>query len=82
MLELTGLSSLYSSNSWYAQMVSAFLPVETDIVVLKARLYEEFKIEVPLMEWNNKKLVRVSVQGYNTREDVERLVEALMMTLG
>jgi isopenicillin-N epimerase len=79
--EMTGLSSLCSSDIWYAQMVSILLPVETDIVMLKACLYEEFKIEVPLMEWNANKLIRVSVQGYNTREDVERLVEVLMKIL-
>jgi isopenicillin-N epimerase len=75
--ELTGLPSLYSSDEWYAQMVSILLPIETDIVALKTRLYDEFNIEVPLMEWDEKKLIRVSVQGYNTQEDVDSLIEAL-----
>ena len=36
-----------------------------------------FRIEIPLILWNGRKLIRVSVQGYNTRRDVEKLVEAL-----
>ncbi len=37
---------------------------KTNIITLKSRLYEEFWIEVPLLEWNGYKLIRVSVQGY------------------
>ena len=75
--KMTGLPSLYADDGWFAQMVSALLPVETDNIVLKARLYGEFQVEVPLIEWNDRKLVRVSVQGYNTWRDIERLLEAL-----
>jgi len=58
-------------------MVSAMLPVETDIAALKEFLYAERRIEVPLMEWNGKKLIRISIQGYNSREDVDTLMTAL-----
>ena len=74
---LTGLPSLYSGDTWFAQMFSARLPAETDIVALKSRLYENFYVEVPLMKWNGHKLIRVSVQGYNTPQDIERLLLAL-----
>ena len=75
--ELTGLPSLYADENWFAQMASATLPVKTDIVMLKEYLYEERRIEVPLMEWHGKKLIRISIQGYNSREDVEALIKAL-----
>jgi isopenicillin-N epimerase len=78
---LTGLASLYSDDTWFAQMFSARLPVETDIVALKSRLYEDFRVEVPLMEWNGYKLIRVSVQGYNTHQDIEHLLLALKAEL-
>jgi selenocysteine lyase/cysteine desulfurase len=58
------------------------LPAGTDIVALKTRLYDEFNIEVPLMEWNGQKLIRISVQGYNIQEDVDCLIEALESCLG
>jgi len=75
--KLTGLPSLYSDDAWFAQMISAVLPVGTDIVALKEFLYAERRIEVPLMEWNGKKLIRISIQGYNSREDVDTLMTAL-----
>jgi isopenicillin-N epimerase len=62
---------------WYSQMGTAQLPPQTDIIALKARLYDEYRVEVPLIEWNGHKLVRVSIQAYNTLADVDRLLEAL-----
>jgi selenocysteine lyase/cysteine desulfurase len=44
---------------------------------LKTRFYDEFRVEVPIFEWNMLKLVRISVQGYNTQEDVDALVDGL-----
>ena len=77
--ELTGLASIYSNHSWFAQMVSMPLPVGTDISALKEYLYNEHRIEAPLMEWNGHKLIRVSIQGYNTVKDVDALIKALKL---
>ena len=75
--KLTGLPSLYSDDSWFVQMVATQLPVETDTLALKEYLYNEHRIEVPLVEWNGYKLIRVSVQGYNTTKDIDALIKAL-----
>jgi isopenicillin-N epimerase len=81
--ELTGLAPLHSgADSWFCQMISAPLPINTDINVLKARLYDEHNIEVPLIDWNGNKLIRVSVQGYNTRRDIDKLCRALSLLVG
>jgi selenocysteine lyase/cysteine desulfurase len=32
---------------------------------------------VPLLKWNDRKLIRLSPQGYNARRGVDRLLEAL-----
>jgi isopenicillin-N epimerase len=63
-------------------MAIAPLPVEVDLTVLKARLYDEYRIEVPLIEWNGRKFVRISIQAYNTPEDVDVLLSALGALLG
>ncbi len=34
-------------------------------------------VEVPVIDWNGRQLVRVSVHEYNTEADVEALVGAL-----
>lgn len=75
---LTGLPPLHSADdSWFGQMAAAPLPQSADVPRLKTRLYDEYRIEVPLLEWQGRKLIRVSIQGYNDEEDVEKLMRAL-----
>ncbi len=80
--EMVGMAPPYPLDSaFYHQMAVAPLPAGTDLISLKARLYDEFRVEVPLTEWSGRKFVRVSVQGYNTPEDLERLFEGLQALL-
>ncbi len=80
--DLTGLAPLHTdAKTWFRQMFTAPLPADTDILTLKARLYDEYRIEVPLIAWKDYKLIRVSIQVYNTRRDVNRLMNALMACL-
>jgi isopenicillin-N epimerase len=74
---LTQLGPIYPDNTNYHQMAAARLPGNIDLAKLKDRLYDEFRVEVPLIEWNNRKLIRISVQGYNTLQDIDVLTEAL-----
>jgi isopenicillin-N epimerase len=73
---LTGLESLCpDSPAWFGQMAAIHLPA-VDSAALKARLYAEYRVEVPLVWWNDADLVRVSFQGYNTHADLEALLKA------
>lgn len=79
--DLTAMSPLYSLDSdLYGQMGIAPLPC-SDLPALKERLYDEYKIEVPLIEWQGRQFVRISIQAYNTRDDVDALVSALQVLL-
>jgi len=79
--ELTGLPPVTpDSFEWFAQMASLPIP-QCDLDALKRRLYDEFHIEIPTVEWNGRHFVRISIQGYNTRADVDALVDALMLLL-
>jgi len=74
---LTGISPLYNlASEFYSQMAAVPLP-PSDLVTLKKRLYDEFKVEVPLIDWKGRHFVRISIQGYNDRQDVDALVRAL-----
>jgi isopenicillin-N epimerase len=77
--ELTRLFKLapLSSSDFFAQMVAIPLPVIGDPVALQQRLFNEYHIEVPIVPWKEKTLIRVSVQGYNDRNDLEKLLLAL-----
>jgi isopenicillin-N epimerase len=78
----TGLEPLApDSPEWLAQMVSLPLP-SCDPEEVKRKLKEEHAIEVAAWDWNGTPLIRVSVQGYNSAQDIETLVEALPRVLG
>jgi isopenicillin-N epimerase len=78
---LTRLSPLNNNDSLFGQFVSIPLPDDTDIIKLKERQYKKYRIEVPLIQWNGRKLLRVSIQGYNTKRDAKALLRALQSLL-
>ena len=76
-----GARQLYPSDSkLFYQMAAVELPGAKASEV-KTQLYDKFKIEVPVWEWSGRTLLRVSVQGYNTSEDLTKLVAALRQIL-
>jgi len=76
--ELTGMRSLYPARAgFYHQMAAVLLPTMSDIRAFKKRFYDTYKIEVPCYEWGDASVMRISVQGYNTPSDIDRLVDAL-----
>jgi isopenicillin-N epimerase len=75
------MQPLYPLDSdFYSQMGIAPLPL-SNLAVLKSRLYDEHKIEIPLIHWQDKQFVRISVQGYNSQEDIDALFHALKVLL-
>ena len=79
--ELAGVEPITpDSSDWFAQMAAIPLPA-CDSERPQSRLYDEFAVEVPIIEWNGRQFVRVSIQGYNTPADVDALVSALRSLL-
>jgi isopenicillin-N epimerase len=79
---LTGLFQVVPVESpegyrWFRQMAIAPLPEGTDGKTLKRRLYDEFRVEIPITWHEDKPFIRVSCQGYNTRDDLDALMVAL-----
>ena len=58
------------------QMWATELP-PGDADELQRRLFAEHRIEVPVKEWEGRRLLRVSVAPYNEAGDLERLLVAL-----
>ncbi|MFZ9508501.1 MAG: aminotransferase class V-fold PLP-dependent enzyme [Burkholderiaceae bacterium] len=73
--ERYGLPVIARDDHW-AQMVAIPVPV-TEPERLRAALFHQHRIEVPVTSHAGQVFVRLSVQGYNTEEDVSRLVGAL-----
>jgi isopenicillin-N epimerase len=79
--ELTGIEPITpDTTTWWTQLRAIPLPA-CDAVAVQRRLYDEFQVEVPFVDWNGRQFVRVSVQAYTTPEDVDRLVEGLRQLL-
>ncbi|MGZ4441404.1 MAG: aminotransferase class V-fold PLP-dependent enzyme, partial [Gaiellaceae bacterium] len=77
---LTGLEPL-APPELIGQMVSAPLPAGLDADALKARLYDEFRIEIPVPRRGEERFLRASFQGYNDEDDLDALVAALELLL-
>jgi len=58
-------------------MFAVRLPDDVEMDIMIKRLYAEFHIEAPAIRWNGQNFLRISIQGYNTTEDVDRLINAL-----
>jgi isopenicillin-N epimerase len=79
LCSVTGRPSVYASSdtTLYEQMAIAPLPPVGDLQTFKNRLYDEFRVEIPCIQWHGRQFIRVSVQGYNTHEDIDALVQAM-----
>jgi isopenicillin-N epimerase len=77
--ELLGSKPLCKvSDDFLGQMCS--IPIFTkDPVLLKATIYNEHKIEIPIMQRGNDIYLRISYQAYNTMDDLQHLKEAISM---
>ncbi|MCJ7716714.1 MAG: aminotransferase class V-fold PLP-dependent enzyme [Anaerolineales bacterium] len=76
--ERTGMPSIYGSNPGNSiQLGAAELPPGCQADKLQSWLYDKHKIEIPVIDWENRWFIRPSVQGYNTREELVQLVEAV-----
>lgn len=76
--QLTGLPSIYGkTRDNFVQVGGALLPAGSRPEELQPWLYEKHRIEIPVIQWGDQWLIRPSVQGYNTREDLDLLIEAL-----
>lgn len=75
---ITGLASPYLSTSrLYHQMAVARIPRQVDVATFKQRLLDDYRIEVPCFDWQGYHFLRISVQGYNSTDDLDRFVEAV-----
>lgn len=70
------------SNEWFAQMGAFLLPESVDGAELQRRLFVEHRVEIPVVRWNGREVIRISAQGYNERSDLERLYEGIDAIVG
>ena len=74
--ELTGLAPLSTPEFSAPQMVAMPIP-ECDPKEIHTQLWERYKIEIPVFQWQDHFIARLSVQGYNSKPQMDYLLEAL-----
>jgi isopenicillin-N epimerase len=72
-----GTHPIARDDDWAQMVAIPVAPQDPDL--LRKRLYEESHIEVPVTSHGKEVFVRVSVQGYNSLEDIERLLAAVAL---
>ena len=81
LVELTGLEPIVpDSRDWYGSMAHVPLP-QVDALRLQQALWNEYGIEVPVVDWGGRQYVRVSCHLYNTRQQIDKLAVALRKLL-
>jgi len=79
--ELTGLAPISAPEFCAPQMVAMPIP-DCDTDQLKLDLYDKYSIEIPVFKWQDTCICRLSVQGYNSKPQMDLLLEALTDLLG
>jgi isopenicillin-N epimerase len=75
--ELAGTEPLLPLDDFFVRQLFS-IPFRTrEPELLKSRLYNEFKIEIPVMRQGDRVFVRYSIQAFNSQQDLDRLEEAL-----
>jgi len=65
-----------NTEEWLAQMASIEIPIN-DRISFKNRLLSDYNIEIPIFEWKERNLLRLSFNAYNDEKDAERLIDAI-----
>lgn len=88
IIEITGREPRHpDTREWFGSMIAMPLPPLDNPPKqgirdqLQNPLWERFGIEVPIVNWHNERLLRVSCHLYNSKRDIDHLVHALRETL-
>lgn len=75
LIDLFGVPAI-APESWFAQMFAVEMS-PCDPKVVQDTLFDDYKVELPMFMRDERPYLRVSIQGYNTQEDVDRLITGL-----
>lgn len=80
--KLTGIAPFNADTpEWLGQMTCAPLPAWVNPVELKNKLRFDYNIDVTVDYFETTPRIRISIQGYNTQEEIEKLLAALKRLL-
>ncbi|MBC8312523.1 MAG: aminotransferase class V-fold PLP-dependent enzyme [Candidatus Marinimicrobia bacterium] len=66
------------ASQWLGQMYSFSIPNHIhDCLQIKSQLIHDHNIEIPVFVWAHKLYLRISINGYNSEDDLHRLLAVL-----
>jgi isopenicillin-N epimerase len=64
------------TSEFLGQICSVPVPIDNPLV-LKQELYDNYKIEIPVFQWEDQVFMRLSAQAYVDQEDIDYLKESV-----
>lgn len=77
LTKLLGTKPITNDLDMFRLMYAHPLPNGIDPIELKNKLYDKFKIEIPITRHKNLNLIRLSFQIYNSEQEYDFLLESL-----
>ena len=77
LADRTRLAPLSTPEFCAPQMVAMPIPDVGEPVEFQRQLMDRYRIEIPVFKWQELSIVRLSVQGYNSKAQMDLLVDAL-----
>ena len=65
-----------SNNEFLGQMSSISIRSK-DPLQDQINFYLKYKIQIPFIKWEDREFIRISIQAYNSKEDIIKLLDAL-----
>ena len=63
-------------ESLLGQMSSIYVDCDSSLEY-HISFYKKYKIQIPFIRWNDQSFFRISIQAYNSKEDIYKLLDAL-----
>ena len=76
--ELLGAKPLAPLREEFILQLCSFQLPTTDAERIKSILFNQYKIEVPVMRHGEKVFLRYSIQAFNSQADLDQLYDALV----
>jgi isopenicillin-N epimerase len=75
--DLEPFSPVNANPQWWSQMLSMPLPSVADPHDFSRVMLEDYKIEIPMGAWRGPMKARISIQAYNTQEEIDLFVDVV-----
>lgn len=75
--QIDGIRRVHPDSFYHQMGLIDVTAKQVEPETLKSWLYEKHRIEIPVVRWQNRTFLRVSVHAYTTGEDIQALIRAI-----